>query len=213
MNITIIGAGNVGGALTGSFVRAGHHVTITSAGGDSAHRVAATTGATVAATNIAAVSGSDIVVLAVAYPAVAGVAAELGAALDGKIVVDATNALKPDYSGLLFDSGSAGEAIAALLPRATVVKAFNTAFASRQASPEVEGLASDGFVAGDDAAAKTKVLELVASIGFRPVDVGPLSFSRYLEALAYLNIAINMRGGAWQSAWKLVGPTPAAVAA
>ena len=64
----------------------------------------------------------------------------------------------------------------------------------------------DGFVAGDDAAAKAEVLELVRSIGLTPVDVGPLVRSRQLEGLAFLNIALNIaNGGAWQSAWKLVG--------
>jgi len=53
-----------------------------------------------------------------------------------------------------------------------VVKAFNTALAARQADPVVDGVQLDGFVAGDDQAAKRQVLELVGSIGFRPIDAG-----------------------------------------
>ena len=52
------------------------------------------------------------------------------------------------------------------------MKAFNTAFATRQADPIVNGVPSDGFVAGDDGDAKQTVLDLVESIGFRPVDAG-----------------------------------------
>ncbi len=76
-------------------------------------------------------------------------------------------------------------------------------------------------MAGDDALAKAKILELVQSIGLHPVDVGPLSRAQQLEQLAFLNIALNVTsGGAWQSGWKLVGapapapaPAPAFVAA
>ena len=65
-------------------------------------------------------------------------------------------------------------------------------------------------MAGDDAAAKATVLELVASIGLNPVDVGPLSRARQLEGLAFLNITLNIaNGGTWQSGWKLIG-APAA---
>jgi predicted dinucleotide-binding enzyme len=208
MDIAIIGAGNVGGALAGSLTAAGHSVVITSSGTKSALKVALSTGARAAASNTEAVAGAEVVILAVGFPVVQSLAAELGSALDGKVLIDATNAMKPDFSGPLFDAGSAGEAVGAMFPGARVVKAFNTALASRQAIPMVDGVASDGFFAGDDAAAKATVAELLASVGFRPVDVGPLSFSRYLEALAYLNIAMNLRGGAWQSTFKLVGPVP-----
>jgi len=61
------------------------------------------------------------------------------------------------------------------LPGTSVVKAFNTAFASRQADPQVAGITPDGFVAGDDATAKQTVLDVVESIGFRPVDAGSLA--------------------------------------
>jgi predicted dinucleotide-binding enzyme len=66
----------------------------------------------------------------------------------------------------------------------------------------------DGYVAGDDPEAKNRVLELARSIGFRPVDVGPLLMARTLEAMAWLNISLNMQNRwPWQAGWKLVGPT------
>ena len=86
------------------------------------------------------------------------------------------------------------------------MKAFNTAFASRQANPQVSGIAPDGFVAGDDAAAKQTVLAVVESVGFRPVDAGSLASARTLEGMAWLNIQRNLAGGTWQDAWVLVGP-------
>ena len=130
----------------------------------------------------------------------------------GKPVVDVTNRISFGPSGPEIDTTSSnGEAIAALFPDAHVVKAFNTLFASNQADPIVDGVQLDGFVAGDDAAAKARVLELVASVGLNPVDVGPLSRARQLEALSFLNMALNITSnGTWQSGWKLVG-APATV--
>ena len=88
-----------------------------------------------------------------------------------------------------------------------VVKAFNYAFAARMAEPTVDGVRLDGFVAGDDQAAKDKVLEFVESIGFRPIDVGPLVMARVLEGMALLNVSLQIRHGwPWQNGWKLVGP-------
>ena len=94
---------------------------------------------------------------------------------------------------------------------AHVVKAFNTLFAANQVDPILDGTRLDGFVAGDDAAAKATVLELVRSIGLRPIDAGPLARARELEALAWLNIALQgSLGNTWHTAWKLVG-VPAGV--
>ena len=71
----------------------------------------------------------------------------------------------------------------------------------------MNGIATDGFVAGDDPAAKAAVLDLVGSIGFRPIDAGPLAMARALEAMALLIITLQIRHG-WprQNGWKLVGP-------
>ncbi len=69
-------------------------------------------------------------------------------------------------------------------------------------------------MAGDDAAAKAVVLELVASIGLNPVDVGPLARARQLEGLAFLNMALNITNeGSWQSGWSLVAAPAGKVAA
>ena len=207
MNITIIGAGNVGTALTGSAIRTGHSVTVSSAGGESARALAEATGARAAASDREAVEGAEVVVLAVPYTAVPDVLAEIGPALDGKVVVDATNPLKADYSGLATDGTSGAETIQAQVPGARVVKAFNTAFAARQADPTVSGLRADGYVAGDDEDAKATVLGLVEAIGFNPVDAGGLAMARYLEGMAWLNISLQMKNGwSWQAGWKLVGP-------
>ena len=202
--IAIIGAGNVGRALATSARRAGYDVIVSSSDPEDAQAVATATGATVAANNREAAAAAGIIVLAVPYPALATIAAELAETLTGKVVVDVTN--RPIQSG-----PAIAEDLQAQLPEAHIVKAFNTAFASRQADPVVDGVPADAFVAGDDAEAKAAVLTLAEAIGFRPIDAGGLDVAGTLEGMAWLNISLNAQNGwVWQDAWKLVGPTTTA---
>lgn len=168
------------------------------------------TGARYVATNAEAAAAGEVVIVAVYYWSLDAVLSDLGGgALDGKVVVDVSNPVTPDYSALAVEGTSAAEEIQARVPGARVVKAFNTVFAARQADPVVDGAPVDGFVAGDDDDAKAKVLELVGAVGLRPIDAGPLRQARALEAMGFLHIGIQLRNeGSWQSAWKLVGPVP-----
>jgi NADPH-dependent F420 reductase len=213
--ITIVGSGNVGRALAASFVRGGHEVTITSRSADHAAEAAAAVGAGSHPSVVEAVAAADVVVITVPFVGAAEqLAASIRDAVVGKIVVDVTNPARADYSGLLFDgTSSAAEQFAAWLPGARVVKAFNTVFASNQANPVLDGTRLDAFVAGDDEAAKAVVLDIARSAGFEPIDAGDLSAARLLEALAWLNISLNLRNPyGWRTGWKLVG-VPVAVAA
>lgn len=206
MKITIIGSGNVGGAVARGAVKAGHTVTVTATDLVEAQALAAEVGGAAVGDVAAAARDADIVVLAVPYQAVADVAERLGGDATGKVVIDATNPLTPDMSAMVATDGSGAEQVQAQLPGARVVKAFNTVFAAHQANPEVDGTVLDGFYAGDDDSAKATVSELLAGIGFRPVDVGPLAQARALEQMALLNIRLNVVNDLpMQSGWKLVG--------
>jgi NADPH-dependent F420 reductase len=209
MQVAIIGSGNVGRALAGSLTRAGHAVTLTATNPDNAKAAAEQAGASFAESNQDAVQRAEVVVLAVPYPALDVVLGEDGDALAGKVLVDTTNRVDPSDPGKVLDGSSAAEQIQARIPSARVVKAFNTALAARHADPVVDGVALDGYLAGDDELAKRIVAELLGSIGFRPLDVGPLVMARALEAMALLNIALQVRNRwPWQAGFKLVGPTP-----
>jgi predicted dinucleotide-binding enzyme len=203
MDIAIIGAGNVGTALAGALARAGHRVTISARHPEHAAQAADISGAGSAGTNQEAIAAGDVVILAVPGTAFDAIVGEVGGQLAGKVVVDVSNRPTPDPSG---PGTSAAEELQARVPDASVVKAFNTAFATRQTDPNVDGVAADGFVASDDDDAKRTVLDLVESIGFRPVDAGSLAVARTLEGMAWLNISRNMQGGTWQDAWVLLGP-------
>ena len=202
MKVAIIGAGNVGKALGSSLTRAGHEVTLAATTAQSARTAASEIGVNAADSAAEAVRDSSVTILAVPYVGAGdSVAAEIADAATGRIVIDATNPVKPDYSGLATDGTSAAEEFQRRLPGATVIKAFNTVLATNQANPTPE---IDGYVAGDDAEAKATVLGLVESMGFAPVDVGPLSAARHLEGMAWINIGLNAANGwGWTSAWHL----------
>ena len=203
MQIAIIGAGNVGRALATSLTRAGHDVTITAEHAENATEAATQTGATAGTSNASAAAGAQVIVLAVPAQSIRQIAGAMGSSLDGKVVIDVSNRPTPSPDG---SATSIAEELQGQIPAAHVVKAFNTAFASRQANAQVNGIAADGFVAGDNAAAKQTVLDVVESVGFRPVDAGSLASARTLEGMAWLNIQRNLAGGTWQDAWVLVGP-------
>ena len=108
-----------------------------------------------------------------------------------KTVVDVTNALGPDRNLAVGFTTSGAEELQKKLPKAHVVKAFNTVFAQHMDTGHVEGEALSAFVAGDNDNAKKIVLQLARDIGFDAVDVGSLKSARSLEPLAFLNIQLG----------------------
>lgn len=208
MRIAIIGAGNVGSAIARAAQNTGHDIIVSDAA-DESHQLAGSLGVPVAETNAEAAQAADAIVLAVPYGVLEDVAEEIAPESEGKIVIDVTNPLREDYTGLATEGGPSGaERLQTRLPGARVVKAFNTVFASNQDKGEVDNVQLDGFVAGDDEESKRTVMSFLEQIGFRPIDTGPLLSSRYLEAMGFLNIALNAANDwPWQTGWKLVGPT------
>lgn len=205
MTIAIIGTGNMGAGLARLFATSGHRVAIGARQADKAAALAAEIGAGAEGGSVAAaVKGAEIVVLAVPYGAAAEVLREAGD-LSGKILVDITNPLKADFSGLTLGySTSAAEEIKALAGGAVVVKAFNTVFAQLLPREARAAQPLQVFVATDDAAAKAKVSDLATSAGFAAVDAGPLGNARYLEPIGMLNIAFGYflgRGPVVAPAW------------
>jgi hypothetical protein len=215
MKVAIIGTGNVGSAIGGTLARAGHDVVFAGRDQDEVQRIAQTVGAEAAASPAAAVNAADVAILAIPWGAVDDVTRDIRDASDDTVVVDVTNPLTSDYSGLATTGGpSAAETVAQRLPRAHVVKALNTLFGSVQADPAALGTRVDAFYATDDPIARERIAELLSSIGFRPVNVGGLAAARELEALAFLNIRLQMlTGGDWRSAFVLQGAPASATQA
>jgi 8-hydroxy-5-deazaflavin:NADPH oxidoreductase len=208
VRIAVIGAGNMGSELARALNVAGHTVTVTARNPAHAEKVAGEFKVAAAASNREAVQDVDMVVLAVPSKAVAAVVEDLDGLLGEVIVVDPTNPTGVNREEILRGSASLAEAILLLAPGIRVVKAFNTVFAGRLNDPVVNGVPLDGFYAGDDPAAKRVVADLLAEMGFRPIDTGELLTARVLELMAFLNIDLNLRHGwPWQSGWKLLGPS------
>ena len=193
MKIGIIGAGNIGGTLGRAWAAKGHEVVFgvrDPRGPKVQELVKATGGKARAASPAEAAAHGEVVLLAT--PWAAAQAALRGAGdLTGKILVDATNPLRPDLSGLtLGHTTSAAEEVARWAPGAKVVKAFNTIGAQHMANPRFGTQSASMLICGDDAAAKKAVLALAEVLGFDPVDAGPLTQARLLEPLAMLWISL-----------------------
>lgn len=193
MNISIFGTGNMARGLAVLFAKAGHQVTLASRDPAKARAVAADLGNNINGSTFSdAANASEVIVLAVPYDAATEVI-ETAGGLAGKVVVDITNPLTADYSGLTIGhTTSAAEEIQKRAPRAKVIKAFNTVFASiLQAGGKVAGQPVTVFVAGDDADARRIVAALAESASLVPLETGGLTSARYLEPLAALNITLG----------------------
>jgi predicted dinucleotide-binding enzyme len=190
-SISIIGLGNIAKALADRALAGGNAVEIIGRDRAKANELAAALGGATVGTAGAAPAG-DIVVLAVPYASAAAVVREYGDALDGKVIVDITNPITPDFTGFVTPEGSSGaQEIAKAAPAgAHVVKAFNTLFANVLAAGTAEGRPLDVFIAGDDAQAKARVSALIESLGLRPMDAGQLPMARALENAALLQLGL-----------------------
>jgi 8-hydroxy-5-deazaflavin:NADPH oxidoreductase len=151
---------------------------------------AALGGATVGSAGAA--PAGDIVILAVPYTRAAAVVSEYGDALHGKVVVDITNPVTPDFTGFVTPEGSSGaqELTKAASAGAHVVKAFNTLFSHVLAAGPAEGRPLDVFIGGDDAQAKARVSAFIESLGLRPMDTRQLPMARALENVALLRLGL-----------------------
>ena len=173
-HVSIIGTGNMGQAIAKIVVNGGNTVEVFDQSGPDTP-----------------VSG-DIVILAVPYPAVAGILSERGHEFAGKVVVDITNPLNFEtFDSLTVATDSSATAgIAAALPASRVLKAFNTNFAATLAAGTIGGLPTTVLIAGDDAEAKALLADVVTAGGLRATDAGSLRRARELESLGFLQLTL-----------------------
>jgi predicted dinucleotide-binding enzyme len=199
MKLAIIGAGDVGGTLGAAWARrAGHDIFfgVTNPRSDKTQALLRQIGGKArAGTAAEAAAAGDVIVLATPWPATEAAIRSMGD-LKGRIIMDATNplAMGPDGLGLEIGHGiSGGEKVQGWAPGASVFKTLNTTGYSNMAEPAFGGVNSVMFVAGDDEAAKPKVLGLIGELGFEAVDAGPLRVARLLEphAMLWIHLALN----------------------
>ncbi len=196
MRIGVIGAGRVGAGLARVWVEAGHDVTLSfSRDAEALRRTAEEIGASVGSPDEAA-RGADATLVAAPWSAMDEALAAAGD-LTGAVLIDATNALG---AGL---GRPAGLELAARVPGAHVVKAFNTVFAQLFGAARSEEPPPSVVICGDDAGAKRIVEQLAADAGFAPVDAGGLEQSGDVEAFARLVIGLAYREGRGQFFYRL----------
>jgi 8-hydroxy-5-deazaflavin:NADPH oxidoreductase len=197
MKIAIIGAGSVGGTLGKAWAKKGHQVYfgVRNPNDDKVRELLKSIGSNAKAGPVAeAVSSSEVVVLATPWTATQA-AVESAGNLAGKIVIDCTNPLKSDLSGLEVGyTTSAAEKVAGWAKGAKVFKGFNTTGFNIMADPVINGVRTVMFVCGDDETAKPAVLQLATDVGFDAVDVGKLTQARLLEPWAMLWISLAFGG-------------------
>jgi predicted dinucleotide-binding enzyme len=195
-NVTIAGAGSVGSALAQNLLRHGINVQLAASDLASAQKAAGELAGARAVELATLQGGVDAVFLAVpatAAPAVLETARGLPA---GTIVVDCTNPLRWDEGPVHTPppEGSMAAHLAQRFPALRLIKAFNTFGAEFHDRPELAAAAADLYLAGDDADARHSIGELARTLGYDPVDVGPLRNAAHLESLAILWIHLATVG-------------------
>lgn len=174
-SIAVIGGGNIGGTIGAAWRRAGHDVVFTSRSPEPP--------ATVAIPD--AIAGADVVLLAVPGGAVPDLLAEHGAALDGRVVIDATN----DIGGERLHHG---DLYATHAPGARFARAFNTLGFELFADPSIGGDVADLFWCGPDDAG---VEQLITDVGLRPVRVGGIDAIDVVDGVGRLWLTLVFREG------------------
>jgi NADPH-dependent F420 reductase len=186
MNIGIIGTGNMGKGLGRIWARKGHAVFFGSRDPERALRLGESLGVMSSGGTVAqAAKFGSVVLLAVRWNDIPA-ALDAAGSLDGKILIDCTNPMTSDWTQLVAGHTTSGaEQIAAHVPEAKVVKAFNHIYADIiHSSPYFGGQNASVFYCGDDFEAKERIACLIEDAGFEPVDSGCLRNARYLEPIA-----------------------------
>ena len=207
MKISIIGTGNVGSALGKGWASKGHTILFGTRQPESEKVQKLLVEVEVGGTAVSiseAIQQADVIVLATPW----NVLAQVTQSVDdwqGKIVIDATNPIAPGFQLAVGYTTSAAEQLAAHLPGASVVKAFNTTGAENMADPLYDGESITMFICGDDAEAKATVTELAEALGFEVADVGGLNAARFIEPMAMVWIHLAIKQGLGRNiAFKLV---------
>jgi 8-hydroxy-5-deazaflavin:NADPH oxidoreductase len=195
------GTGAEGSAIALRLGAAGYRVIIGTRNPSKGERVAAELNGILGnaalsfADNIKAAEAAEIVILTVPYSAQQASVEEVRAVLDNKILIDATVPLvPPKVSNVQLPPG--GSAVAAIQERlgdkVRVVSAFQNVAAHklREIGKDVE---CDVLVCANDVEARKTALGLIADMGLRGIDAGPICNSVAAEALTSILIFLNRK--------------------
>jgi predicted dinucleotide-binding enzyme len=212
MQVGILGSGGVGQDLGLGFISLGHEVKMGSRNPAKAEIKAwlAKAGKKASAGTFAeAAAFGELAVFAIRWTGAESAISLAGRGnFAGKVVIDTTNPLqaKPNALPWLAIAGddSASEQVQRWLPKAKVVKAFNSVNHAHMFKPSFAGGPPDMFICGDDASARETVAGICREFGWGVVDMGKLEAARLLEPLAMIYIRNAIQTNDWNCAFKLL---------
>lgn len=194
MNIAIIGAGAIGSAIARKLAQNGIEASIAnSRGPQSLQALTDGLGPNIKAVSVKEAAQADLVFVAVNWDRIPAALKDLGP-WNGRILVDANNAVEvPSFQAVNLGGRASSEVVADLAPGARVVKAFGHLVAPvLDADPQANGGRRVLFLSGPDAGAKKTVSDLIARLGFAPIDLGGVNEGRAVQfpggPLAVLNL-------------------------
>ncbi len=213
MKIGFIGYGNMAESLASRWVNK-HEVLIGGRDATKARRLAEKLGhGTQNGSESDAAAFADVIVMATTHEAVFDAMSVAGgpAAFAGKVLLDINNPVdvtRGEFLAKTYEGASLAEAIAARVPEARVVKAFNMcqAMVWKMDPPLFDGRRLVVLHCGDDAEAKRQVAALIQDTGCEPLDVGELKYARSLEAAAAIVIKLLLSGRDPDTVLNLIQP-------
>lgn len=174
MKIAIIGAGNIGNTLGKKWAKAGHSIFYGVRDPEHARHYHLLDFGEVKSIE-AALEPSKIVLLAIPGDAVAEFAEENKAALDGKLIIDATNNIHGGPMNNL-------ETLFKITQNTQLIRAFSTLGWENFETPTINGQQVDLFFCGQSAA-QAMTEKLIVDIGLRPVYLGPMEKADLVDGL------------------------------
>jgi predicted dinucleotide-binding enzyme len=183
--IGVIGAGNIGSTIGGLWIKSGHSVLFSSRHPDELKDMVTKLGSLAQAGTVEqAIAFGEVLFIAVPYGAIPQIGKDYSAAMKGKVLLDACNAVSA-RDGVVADEveqNGIGVTTQKYFPDVRVVRAFNTMsymIFAREANRADPKLAIP--IAGDDASAVQIAAGLVRDAGFDPVIVGKLADARRFQ--------------------------------
>jgi predicted dinucleotide-binding enzyme len=193
LTIAVLGGGNIGGTLGRKWVAAGHRVAfgVNDPAGNHAHALRSELGDEVTIGSLADAldRNPDVVLMAIPGTAMDAAITQLGALLDGSIIVDAANRIGggPTNSFATFQQHT---------PRARLYRAFNTLGWENFVDPTFDGVQADLFYCGADGESRAVVEQLINDVGLRPIYLGGVEQVDLVDSMLRLWFAMS-RGQGW----------------
>lgn len=209
MKIAFIGYGQVGAPLADHLQRLGHHVALaaTDPNSESVRKALARNANLKVAVPKVAVGDAEVVFLATPFQANEAALKTVADEIRGKILVDCTNPVGANLSHGLNSVESGSEMVQRIVPETKVVKAFtiygfenfeDSSYPSYNVKPVM-------MYCANDSGAKKIVGELIAQLGWQPLDVGGLEQALHLEHMTLLWVRmVRVNGHSPNMVWAML---------